>query len=139
MKLKFAILAGLASTLTLSPAVAFSMPLTAATLIGSWELHTSCMNDHGKPGACIEMKPGSLRFTFKSDGNWSLAADDVTKTKKAGMYEFHGSRLILKNADGSVYQNSRPDLSADSQHFLVVDRELVETFDRVQITESQLE
>jgi len=66
------------------------------------------MNNHGKPGACIEMKPGSLRFIFKSDGHWSSSAQDANKTAKSGLYEIHGKRLILKNAEVRYIKNGSP-------------------------------
>jgi hypothetical protein len=131
MRLKLAVLA----ILICVPAVAFSQPFTDATLSGSWELRTACMNNHGKPGACIEMKPGSLRVIFKSDGHWSSSAQDKNKTAKSGLYEIHGKRLILKNTDGSVYQDWQPDLSNDLQHFIFAENQLIETFDRVATTE----
>jgi hypothetical protein len=127
--------ATLVAVLICVPAVASSQPFTDETLSGSWELRTACMNNHGKPGSCIEMKPGSLRFIFKSDGHWSSSAQDKNKTSKSGHYEIHGKRLILKNTDGSVYQDWQPDLSNDLQHFIFAENQLIETFDRVATTE----
>ena len=89
------------------------------------------MNDHGKPGACIEMKPESLEFRFVEDGTWSSAANDANQTKHAGTYELRGDRLILKNADGSHYLDWHTDLSADGKRLLAADKKLIETFDRV--------
>src|ERR1700720_1085207 len=127
--------ATLVAVLICVPALAFSQPFTDATLNGSWELRTACMNNHGKPGACIEMKPGSLRFIFKSDGHWNSSAQDKNKTAKSGLYEIRGKRLILKNADGSVYQDWQPALSNDLHHFIIAENQLIETFDRVATTE----
>ena len=122
------------AALIAAPVVA-SQTFTVATLRGSWELHTACMNNHGKPGACIEMKPGSLRFVFKSEGTWTSVAQDANKTSKNGLYEIRGGRLILKNADGSLYQDWQPDFSADFQHFILTEKTLIETFDRIATTE----
>ena len=122
-------LIGFASILV--PVAAWSMPITIATLNGSWQLRLACMNDHGKPGACIEMKPGSLKFTFSADGTWSSAANDTNGTKKAGTYEIHGSRLVLKNADGALYQNWQTDVGGNGKSLLVSDKQLIETFERI--------
>ena len=128
-----------AAAWTLLTAIANATSIAPASLSGSWELRTACMNDHGRPGACIEMKPGSLQFTFVPDGKWSSAAQDPNRTKKAGTYEVRANKLILKNSDGSLYQNWQPNLSDDGQQFIVVDKQLIETFVRIKPTESPLE
>jgi hypothetical protein len=115
----------------LTPAAVLSSPIATASINGSWELRTACTNNHGKPGSCIEMKQRSLVLAFSSDGNWNSAADDQSKTKRNGGYEIHKERLILKNTDGSLYQDWRPNFSADGQSFVVEDRQLIETFVRV--------
>ncbi|HSY34334.1 MAG TPA: hypothetical protein VK814_01155 [Acidobacteriaceae bacterium] len=139
MRLRYVYIASIVMVAILTPAIAISKPVTIPTLNGSWELRTACMNDHGKPGACIEMKRGSLEFNFDRLGKWSSAADDTNKTKKGGTYQVQNDRLILKNADGSLYQNWRPDFSADGQSFQVIDRQLIETFVRVTQAEPTLE
>ena len=117
--------------IVLTPTIARSSPVTPSAIIGSWELHTVCTNNHGKPGTCIEMKHGSMEFTFSPDGNWKMVANDQSGTKKAGSYEIRKERLVLKNADGSLYQDWRPDFSSDGQSFVVEEKQLIETFARV--------
>ena len=139
MRLPILYIASIAAVFILGPEIANSMPVTVTALNGSWELRTACMNDHGKPGACIEMKHGSLEFNFDLRGTWNSTANDTNKTKKGGTYQVVEDRLILKNADGSVYQDWRPDLSVDGQSFRVVDKKLIENFVRVTQTEPTLE
>jgi hypothetical protein len=126
MKLKIAILA-----LLISSATARSSPVTSAIINGSWELRTACTNNHGKPGSCIEMKHGSMDLTFGPDGNWSMVANDQNGTKKSGSYEIRKERIMLKNADGSLYQDWQPEFSPDEQSFVVAEKQLIETFARV--------
>jgi len=121
----------LAAVLVLTPITVHSSPITSTAITGAWELRTACMNEHGKPGACIEMKHGSMEFTFSPDGNWNMVANDQSGTKKAGSYEIRKERLVLKNADGSLYQDWRPDFSSDGQSFVVEEKQLIETFARV--------
>ncbi len=115
----------------ITSATARSSPITPAAISGSWELLTACSNNHGKPGSCIEMKHGSMEFTFGSDGDWSMVANDQNGTKKVGSYEVRKEQIVLKNADGSLYQDWRPDFSSDGKSFVVVEKQLIETFARV--------
>ncbi len=71
-----------------------------------------------------------MEFTFNSDGNWSMVASDQRGTRKSGSYEMRKERLVLKNADGTTYQDWRPSLSSDGQRFVVVEKKLIETFTR---------
>jgi hypothetical protein len=77
------------------------------------------------------MKHGSMEFTFSPDGSWKMVANDQSGTKKAGSYEIRKERLVLKNADGSLYQDWRPDFSSDGQSFVVEEKQLIETFAKV--------
>ena len=111
--------------------VSFAELLTQTALIGVWDCKTAAMNNHGKPGAGIEFKPRSMVYTFRNDGKWAMEAGDSTHTKKSGAYQLHGSELILKNQDGSNYQDWKTDLSTDGTSLLVIDKKLVLTFVRV--------
>ncbi len=139
MRLRNLYIISIATVSILAPAIANSMPITVTALNGSWELRTACMNDHGKPGACIEMKHGSLELTFDRQGKWNSIANDKNRTTKSGAYQIQKNRLILKNADDSLYQDWRPDLNADGQSFWVADKQLIEVFVRVTQAEPTLE
>jgi hypothetical protein len=97
------------------------------------------MNDHGKPGACIEMKRGSLVINFAPDKRWNSTANDTSHSKRSGSYEIQGRHLVMKNADGSLYQDWQPDLSPDGRSFGIADKGLIETFARLAQAEPYLE
>ena len=123
--------AALSVALMLAPAIANSSPITSAAIGGSWELRTTCTDHHGQPGSCIEMKHGSLEFTFGADGSWNSVANDRDgRTTREGKYEIRKERIILKNADGSTYQDWQPEMSSDGQSFMFVSKQFIYTFAR---------
>ncbi len=89
------------------------------------------MNDKGHPGAGITFKPHSLLFTFTVDGKWSMEGNGATQTKKSGTYELSKTRLLLKNPDGSIYQDWQTTLSDDAKALQVNDHKLFETFEKI--------
>ncbi len=92
------------------------------------------MNNDGHPGAGITFKPHSLVFTFTADGKWSMEGNGATQTRKSGNYEIRGTRLLLRNSDGSKYQDWQTDLGNDGNSLQVNDKKLFEIFEKIPTT-----
>jgi len=59
-----------------------------------------------------------------------MEGNGATQTKKAGTYEVRGAQFLLKNPDGTIYQNWQAELSDDGQSLTVHDEKLFETFQK---------
>lgn len=112
----------------------YAVSITATALTGTWDCRTAAMNDSGHPGSGITFKPHSLVFTFTADGKWSMEGNGATQTRKSGRYEIRGIRLVLKNSDGSKYQDWQTDLSDDGKSLQVNDKKLFEIFEKIPTT-----
>ena len=114
-----------------APIIARALAVTSTALAGTWDCRTVAMNDHGKPGAGINLKPHSLMFTFTTDGKWNMVGNGATQTTKSGNYHVRGTELILTNEDGSKYQDWQAQISDDANSLQVNDKKLFEMFNRV--------
>lgn len=93
-----------------------------AALVGSWEYTTYTMLKKGKPVGTVQFKPRSMVFTYNEDGTWQMLADDATHTHRNGTYEvLHGSKLVLKNSDGSPYQDFQVEMRSGGRFMLLRD------------------
>src|SRR6266436_1091854 len=81
--------------------VASAEPLNKATLIGRWDYTSYTLLQKGKPSGTVQLKPGTLSYTYREDGTWEMEAGDATHTRLNGSFEVHGTELIMKKADGS--------------------------------------
>lgn len=127
-------IASVTMALAASAGLAQPTPVTNAMLNGPWELQTICMNIHGKPAGCSPAKAGSLRLVFTSAGTWRIAVPDPTEQMKSGLYEIRKEDLLLRNADGSLFQDWRMDYSSDGRHLVITNKKNIQTFERVTTT-----
>lgn len=71
-------------------------------------------------------------FTYSEDGTWQMQADDATHTHRSGRYELlHGSELVLKNQDGSLYQDFQVEMRSDGKFMLLRDKKSALTAERL--------
>jgi hypothetical protein len=95
---------------------AHAEPLSRTTIIGTWDTKEIIMITAGKAGGDYKVDPGSFVYTFTDDGHWTMQSK---KTKHSGKYVLQGSELILKNEDGSIYQDWQADLRSDGTSLLL--------------------
>ncbi len=104
------------------PLFASGNPIDKVALVGSWDYTTYTMLKKGKPAGTVQFKPRSMVFTYNDDGTWQMQADDATHTHRGGTYELlHGSELVLKNSDGSPYQDFQVEMRSDGKFMLLRD------------------
>lgn len=104
------------------PLFASGASIDKAALVGSWDYTTYTMLKKGKPTGTIQFKPRSMVFTYHDDGTWQMQADDATHTHRSGTYELrNGSELVLKNSDGSPYQDFQVEMRSDGKFMLLRD------------------
>jgi hypothetical protein len=92
-------------TLAASAVLAFGEPLSRQQLAGRWDTTSYTIMADSLPGETVHMEPGTMVFTYRPDGAWSMEAADPGHTKLSGTYTIKGSELILTKADGTPYQD----------------------------------
>jgi hypothetical protein len=102
-------------------------PLDRTALIGKWDYTSYTAHQKGKPSGTVQFKPGGMVFTYREDGTWEMEADDATRTKLNGSYEVHGTELIMKKADGSLYQDFNVELKDDGKGMILKDKRSIVT------------
>jgi hypothetical protein len=128
MKLKIAI----PLMLTFATLVAaHAEPVTQRALIGTWDTNAIAMFDQSKPGAHYAVDSHSFVYTFTSDGKWIMQGK---KTEHHGTYQLLGSELVLKNDDGSIYQDWQAEFDGKAPSLLLKTDKMTFTLDRVTTT-----
>jgi len=119
-------------SLLAAPLFAAGAPVDKAALVGSWDYTTYTMLKKGKPVGTVQFKPRSMVFTYNDTGAWQMQADDATHTHRSGTYELlHGSELVLKNSDGSPYQDFQVEMRSDGRFMLLRDEKSVLTAEKL--------
>ncbi len=119
-------------SLIATPLFASGASIDKAALVGSWDYTTYTMLKKGKPVGTIQFKPRSMVFTYNDDGTWQMQADDATHTHRNGTYELlHGSELVLKNPDGSGYQDFQLEMRSDGRFMLLRDNKSALTAEKL--------
>lgn len=119
-------------SLSTVPLFAAGTPIDKAALVGSWDYTTYTMLKKGKPAGTIQFKPRSMVFTYNDDGTWQMQADDATHTHRSGTYELlHGLELVLKNSDGSPYQDFQVEMRSDGKFMLLRDEKSALTAEKL--------
>lgn len=106
---------------------ACAQSLDGAALVGSWDYTSYTLIENGKPSGTVQFKPRSMLFTYRADRTWQMEASDLTHTRLSGGYELHGSELIMKKADGSLYQDFMVGLLRDGQEMTLKDKRSIIT------------
>jgi hypothetical protein len=106
-------------------------PLDKATLIGRWDYTSYTILQKGKPSGTVQFKPGTMLFTYREDGTWKMEAQDASHTKLNGSYEVHGAELIMKKADGSLYQDFDTELKNEGKGMIMKDKRSIVTASKV--------
>jgi hypothetical protein len=119
-------------SLCLSAPLAYAVSLDKSTLAGVWDYTTYTLLQKGKPAGTIQFKPRSMLFTYREDGTWEMEANDTTHTRMNGSYAVHGNELILKKADGSLYQDFEVELKNDGKAMNLKDKKSIITANKVQ-------
>ena len=118
----WSVLVSVLLSLSTVPLFAAGTSIDKAVLVGSWDYTTYTMLKKGKPVGTIQFKPRSMIFTYNGDGTWQMQADDATHTHRSGTYALlHGSELVLKNSDGSPYQDFQVEIRSDGKFMLLRD------------------
>ncbi len=71
----------MAATLLAATCAAFADPLEKA-LLGKWDSTSYTVVQQGKPGESVQMKPGTMVFTYRDDGTWQMEAADEGHTQR---------------------------------------------------------
>lgn len=106
-------------------------PITSAALNGPWELRSLCTNDHGRQAGCSKPEKHALRLVFSPAGTWRIAMSDSTAPARGGFFEIRKDNLILKNADGSFFEQWHMDYASDGNHLVITNKRAIQTFERI--------
>jgi hypothetical protein len=126
MKLRSTKLPLIAATLLAATCAALADPLGKA-LVGKWDSTSYTVVQQGKPGESVQMKPGTMVFTYRDDGTWVMEAADEGHTTLNGTYALQGSELILMKPDGSTYQDFNVELKSDGKEIVLRDKRSILT------------
>jgi hypothetical protein len=107
-------------------------PLGKAALIGKWDCTSYTVLQKGKRSGTLQFKPHTMLFTYQEDGTWEMEASDATHTILNGSFEIHGSELIMKNTDGSAYQDWVVELKDEGKQMVLTDKRSVVTASKVE-------
>lgn len=112
--------------------VAHAEPLAKAALIGRWDYTTYTALQKGKPVGAVQFKPLTMLFTYREDGTWEMEAADTTHTRLSGNFEIHGTELIMKKADGSLYQDFDVELKNNGKGMILRDKRSIITANKIE-------
>jgi hypothetical protein len=79
-------------------------------LIGKWDCTSLTNLQDGRPFGTVHFNPGVMSYTYSDDGTWVMEAQISKHTKLNGRYEIHGSELVMRNADGSLYEDFKVEI-----------------------------
>jgi hypothetical protein len=96
--------------------LAYAESLSQTAITGTWDTKEIAMITNGEARAKYAINPGSFVYTFTDDGKWVMQSK---KTKHSGKYLLKASELILKNNDGSTYQDWQADLRSNGTNLLL--------------------
>ena len=120
--------------LTLAAAcAALADPLSKA-LIGKWDSTSYTVVQQGAPGDSVQMKPGTMVFTYRDDGTWEMEAADEGHTTLNGTYALQGTELILMKPDGSTYEDFNVELKSDGKEIVLRDKRSILTATKLETT-----
>lgn len=111
--------AATSAMLLLAPVPLRAEPVTRARLLGTWDYRSFAGMLHGHPTGKLEMAPGTMVFSYSEDGKWMLQTAE--HDKRAGTFLLRSSELIMKDADGSVYQDFKVDVTPDGKQMTLTD------------------
>jgi len=131
MKIRFVRLMLMATTLLATNCAAFADPLEKA-LIGKWDSTSYTVVQQGVPGESVQMKPGTMVFTYRDDGTWVMEAVDEGHTTLNGTYAIQGTELILMKPDGSTYQDFNVEIKSDGKEIVLRDKRSILTATRIE-------
>jgi hypothetical protein len=121
--------------LLLGAQLATSAPLSKATIAGTWDCITLTALEKGKQSGTVRFNPKNMVFTYEEDGSWQMESNlSRSHTKLNGKFELHENELILKKADGSVYEDFRIDLKDDGKTLIMKDEGTILSASRVEST-----
>jgi hypothetical protein len=120
-----------ASTLLVANYAAFADPLDKA-LIGRWDSTSYTVVQRGAPGDSVQMKPGTMVFTYRDDGTWVMEAADQGHTTLNGTYAIQGTELIMMKPDGSTYQDFNVELKSNGKEIVLRDKRSILTAARIE-------
>jgi hypothetical protein len=121
----------MATTLLATNCAAFADPLEKA-LIGKWDSTSYTVVQQGVPGESVQMKPGTMVFTYRDDGTWVMEAADEGHTTLNGTYAIQGTELILMKPDGSTYQDFNVEIKSDGKEIVLRDKRSILTATRIE-------
>jgi hypothetical protein len=108
--------------LLLGAQLATSALISKATIAGTWDCISLTALEKGKPSGTVRFNARNVVFTYGEDDSWQMESNlSHTHTKLNGKFELHENELILKKADGSVYQDFRIDLKDDGKTLTMKD------------------
>lgn len=111
---------------------ALAAPFAKADLVGRWEYTSFTIIENGKPSGTAHFGPGTMVFTYHENGAWEMEADDPRHTKLNGSYELRDSELIMKKADGSLYQDFNVELQSEGKEMVLRDKRSIVTASKIQ-------
>jgi len=118
----FLLLIGIAASLAYATAT-----LDKAALIGTWDYTSYTTLQKGKPSGIVHFAPGTLVFTYRENGTWEMEAANSRHTRHNGTFEVKGNELIMKNSDGSSYQDFQVEMSDDKNEMTMRDHQSIVT------------
>jgi hypothetical protein len=122
-------------SLLLCGQIAISAPISKTAIAGTWDCATLTALDKGKQSGTVRFNPKNMVFTYGEDGSWQMESNlSRSHTKLNGKFELHENELILKKADGAVYEDFRIDLKDDGKTLIMKDEGAILSASRVEST-----
>lgn len=122
-------------SLLLGGQIAMSASISKATIAGTWDCVTLTALEKGAQSGTVRFNPRNVVFTYGEDGSWQMESNlSHSHTKLNGKFELHENELILKKADGSIYQDFRIDLKDDGKTLTMKDEGSIISASKVEST-----
>jgi hypothetical protein len=99
---------------------------TASTLIGRWDVKQTAVKSAGTNAFWFSFRtPLFMVYTFEPGGRWTLTSQISAAKPRDGNYEIKGNKILLKNGDGSKFDEWKSELKDSGNELDVQDDKLL--------------
>ncbi len=108
--------------------VSGALSQTLSALTGKWQCDTYVPVKNGRAQRSTRLPVGAMVFTFSPEGSWQL---HTAKLDRTGTYTTNGSHLLMKNSDGSPYQDVTVEMRNKDSEMVMTSRTSVAVFEKM--------
>jgi hypothetical protein len=84
--------------------------LTSISLTGPWDVKATAVPGSSQTFWFSFKTPLFMVYTFNADGTWTLNSQASAGKRQEGRYEIKGKKILLRNGDGSKFDEWKSEL-----------------------------